>query len=492
MKDIKSQNKFLFDQNSKISFNTFDNLIICNRDLTLLNLISSVINNANFDTICFYNSSFLSTKFQKVFFNNCNIENADICSIWAKDCSYYKCSFDNSTISDSTFINCKFEITTFNNISLINCQFINCIFEQMPIDNSTVTLNTFISCHINKTHFTESFYYQIFEDCIFRNVEVAIELLGYNFGLFPDVLNQSITNKKIKEAETEFLERGLFINAAILHINMTQNFYDKAIIACIIAMNKMIQNDILIKADEINFLQNLTLYLEEKNKITPLSVIRIWSELNKTLKYQSNNTSLKKAYSKIREYINTIYFDFQKFLENLQNNIICFSENRKTNIELKIIYQKQPILPLIEILNEISILIDPECERPKLIRVEKGSFIEFHQIALEVMPYLQTFFSILGIFVPIAIYHDEKKKLTQLEKKDLGKEENKMNELEIKTTINNNSTSILLPNSTFITPSTNDMVVNIIKICEKQNLEKQVGFCGYNQQNIQSITIRFK
>ncbi|MCM1234174.1 MAG: pentapeptide repeat-containing protein [Ruminococcus flavefaciens] len=492
MKEIESKKENLFTSSARLSFQSYDKIILSKKDLTLLHLISSVISSGYFKEICFYNASFLSTKFISVIFESCNLKSTDICSIWAKDCRFKNSDFTHSTISDSTFVNCIFEHSSFLSVSLINCQFINCVFEQMPIDNSTVTLNRFISCKIKQTHFTESFYYQIFENCEFFHVDMSPDLLGYNFGFSKDIIYQVISNTDSQKIEAEFINNGLFINAAILHINLVQDFYDKAIIACIVAISKMIQCDVLIKADEIYFLRNLTSYLEQQHKIAPISIIKIWSELNDIINNNINNISINKALPYIREYTNTIYLNFQYFLECLQEKLNqLLNLNVNTEAELKIIYYDKPSSTLLPILNEISSIVGPNCLKPQLIRVEKGSFIEFHKIAKEIIPYLQTFFSILGVFIPIVIYHKQKTNIESADDKEQTQEQS-VKEIEIKISSSSNSSILLLPNTTSITPLTNEMVANTMKIFENQNLERQAGFSGYNPQNIQSITIRFQ
>lgn len=492
MKEIESKYDNLFVPSAKLSFQTYYNLILSNKDLTLLHLISSVVSGGYFKGTYFYNSSFLSTKFSDIVFENCNLKSTDICSIWAKDCKFKFSDFSGSTISDSTFINCTFENSSFISVSLINCQFINCVFEQMPIDDSTVVLNTFTSCQIKCTHFTESFYYQIFNNCLFYNVNMSPDLLGYNFGFTKEFLKPLIDNIDLMDLETEFINRGLFINAAILHINLVPDNYDKAIIACITAINKMLQHDILIKADEIQFLKNLTTFLEQQNRIAPISTLKIWSMLNKTIHSNYDNTSINKALPHIREYINMMYFSFQHFLETLQQKLNSLSKLQNDVVaELKIIYYEKPSTPLLTMLTEFSKTIGPNIPKPLLIKIENGSFIEFHKIAVEIIPYVQTFFSILGVFTPIAIYYEQAKQHKR-EKSEEQPENKEKKEIEIKISTSVKPSSIILPNMNIVTQETNEVVANTIKILEKQTLVYTSGFSGYNPNNIQSITIRFQ
>ena len=215
MNEINSKKENNFKSGAKLNFQSYSDLILTNNDLTLMHLISSSVVNGYFKGTCFYNSSFLSTKFSSVTFEKCNLTSTDICSIWARNCKFQKTDFSDSTISDSTFIDCSFNFSTFKNVTLTNCQFVNCLFEQMPLDNSTVSLNNFTQCTIKHTHFTESFYYQIFNNCIFEDINIPYNLLGFNF-VFPKEILQHLSKKNnLQEIEIKYVNSGLLINAAI-------------------------------------------------------------------------------------------------------------------------------------------------------------------------------------------------------------------------------------------------------------------------------------
>lgn len=502
MKDLSLYNEDILISGAKLNFHLFQNLALSDTDLSFLQLISSSIIIGHFKEISFYNASFLSTKFSDVHFEKCNLKSTDICSVWAKDCKFNCTDFGDATISDSTFVHCTFVSTTFESVSLTNCQFVDCIFEQMPISDSTVSLNTFTRCLIKNTQFTESFYYQIFEDCAFQNAEMDPALLGYNFGFSEEVFHQLSNKVDLEKVENDFINKGLFVNAAILCINQTRDYYDKALTACIVALGKMIRQDVLIKADEIQFLKKMTEYLEGKNQISPISIVRIWQLLNTLINERHQNTALDKALPHLREYANMLYFSFQRFQEHLQEQIKTLSSdiNISETAKLKIVFGVEPDLQLSRCLEEVSLLC-PDCPPHHLVKTEHGSYIETHQIAIAIIPYLQTLFSLLGILVPFIIYNMQKKDIERAGKKA---EETKSKETEtsvaaekevpqqiVLTVQNNGKDSLLLPNSTIITSSTNAMVADVIKIINRYQLADSLNFYGYNGKNVQSITIYF-
>lgn len=495
MKDLIPCNDDIFISGAKLNFHLFKNLILKNRDLTFLHLISSSVLTGQFQNSDFYNASFLSTKFSGVYFDSCNLKSSDFCSVWAKDCYFNHSDFSDATISDSTFIHCTFVSTIFESVSLTNCQFVDCVFEQMPIDDSTVSLNTFTRCLIQSTHFTESFYYQIFEDCDFQNVEIDPVMLGYNLCFSDVVLHQLSEKADIVKVENDFLDKGLFVNAAILCINQARDYYDKAMIACVIALGKMIQQDILIKADEIQFLKKATSYLEEKNLIAPISIVQIWQLLNKLISERARNTALDKALPHLRDYANTLYFSYQRFQEHLQERLkILPRDSTSEAVELKVVFTIAPAVQFSIYLDEISRLC-PGCPAHRLVRTEHGSYIEIHQIATEIIPYLQTLFSFLGIVVPFIVYHKQKKDQARSavgEEAEESLQDAKEAPKQIVLTIQNTEkSSLLLPNTTVITSSTNAMISDVIRIINNTQLTDSLNFYGYNAKNIQSIKIYF-
>lgn len=482
-----------FYKGAKLNFQSFSNLELSDENLEFINLNSSTISSSHLQNISFYNASFLSTKFIDINFEMCDLKSSDICSAWINNCQFHKSDFSNSTISDSTFINCLFDGSIFESVSLTRCQFIDCIFETFKIDDSTLALNTFSRCDIRNSQFTESFYYQIFDDCTFHKVSIDANLLGFNFGFSQKTCIQLVNGTNLEELVNDFVSDGLYINAAILRINQVQKYYDETMLACVTAIGQMLQYDILIKADEIEFLKSLTLYFYERKLIAPITILKIWQLLNGYYIVNPSNTSASKAISDIREYANMLYFNFMEFQKELQNNLERLPEtsNITDTVELKIVYSEQPTLPLLNILTEFSVLADPRCPMPSLIRTEKGSFVEFHDIAVVIIPYLQTLFAFLGVVIPIVIYKKQKPKSKEQEAETESTIPITKTEIEVTlTTTAVDKSTILIPSTANITQNTSIIVSDVVETLENQQISNS-GFCGYNKKNVQSITIRF-
>ena len=493
MKEITLEYDGQFQKGAKLNFQVFPSLRISSRNLELMHLISSAVLSGRLDNVSFYNASFLSTKFSDVVFEKCDLKSTDMCSIWMSGCRFLNCDFSDATMSDSTFINCEFDNSLFESISMTRCQFIDCKFEGLSTDDSTISLNTFIRCQINDAKFEESFCYQIFENCVFNCVDLAPELLGYNFGFSSMTFSELSQRVDLDAVDTSFTDHGLYINAAILRINQLQNYYDEALIACVLAMGKMIQKDILIKADEIEFLKNLVTYFQENQKIAPISVLRMWQLLTNYSVNESSNIAAGKALPHIREFANMLYFDYMDFQKKLQGRLLQLPRPEKVTdtAELQIDYLQEPSVPLLDCLAELSSFAGTTCPEPRLIRTEEGSFHDFHEIAVVAIPYIQTLLSFLGIAAQIVIYGMQKHDQKQAETAQESTAAKKKDEIEITLPISAASqVPILLSDITSITPETNKILTNVMRAYSTQTLVAHTGFCGYNAQNVQAITIR--
>lgn len=494
MNQIQLNCDTFFSKGAKISFQKFDSLELKEKDLEELELISSTVLSGSLCEIYFFNVSFLSTQFTKVNFKNCDMRSADIGSVWASECLFSHTDFSNASFSDSTFIGCTFDECIFKSISLTRCQFIDCTFNQFLIDDSTFSLNTFIRCHIIKTEFTESFYYQIFENCTFDKTHINPYLLGFNFGISSMDFVQDLSKSNTLETESALRDCGLYINAAIYRINQLHDYYDEAMVACVAALGKMIQNDILVKADEIEFLKNLTSYFKERKEIAPISMVHIWQLMNSFITDVSSNVAINKAAPYIREYANMLYFDFIDFQTNMECAFRQYPQNFNITdtAELIITYVKKPNVDLLQYLIEFTNLVGSNCPMPIFTHAESGSYIEFHNIATAIIPYIQTFFCFLGVVVPFVIYRKQKK--DNQHEKQLEKIENittsEKNKISITLEFSESKPSpILLPNTDSISPKTSAIVADVKRIIDNQPQISNNGFGGYNSQNVKAITI---
>ena len=497
MFEMELSNKKILRPKAQISYRILSNIIIDNEDLTLIHFISSEIDKTKFNNICFYNASFLSTKFICTDFNICNLENTDICSIWVKECNFDSSIIDNSTVSDSTFINCTFDNTSFVGVTMTNCTFINCIFNSFPIENSTITLNTFENCIIRNSVFTVSFYYQIFINCQFENTDFPLELMGYNFGLMSSKINNSNESVKI---ENHFIERGFLINAAIFRINCENKYYDQSLLASIYALEKMMDNNILIKTDEVRFLKNLTSNFIDRNQIAPIILLKIVKKINNIMIKNESKFELNKSLYSLKEYMYASYFKYNSFLKKVnENNEKLFKFSANCESVLKITYRVQPLIPFIFFLKQFNSYENKSMTTPELIKTEKGSFIEYHRISSILLPYIQTLFSFLGVIAPIAIYKNQNKEVCKTEDKSTNlsvsikiNSPNDEQSNKIYISDNHGDKSISIITEHLISDKSNEIIKQSIEMIDKNLIDNSPDYAGYNASNVKSIEINIQ
>lgn len=495
MKELNVYNNNPFRAYNKVNFSVINSFKIEKHNAEFMEISGSYISNGEFTDTNFYGISFLSTKFSNIKFIGCNLAGTDLCSIWVKECVFSNTDLSNSTITDSMFIDCVFDMDSFASVTLTNSHFINCTFNGFPIDDSTVTLNYFDNCVIKKTHFTESFYYQLFENCVFEDVEFNVELLGYNFGFSREFIDRFSVESKIESVKENFIKNQLLTNAAILSINVLGNYYDLAMLACITAMCQMMRQDILVKNDEIQFLRKVTEYLDRKKLISEFIKIKIWHCLNLLRIEDQTNVAISRASQYLQEFSNMLYFSFQSFQQRLDEELKCFENIRKNNIvEIQIIYKFAPAIQIVSIMESFRKSYLPDIMETKLVSTKQGSFIEIIEAAEPLLPYLKTFLSILGTASPFIIYG-----LNKRDKKK-EKEDNKNKEIENENTLNTNIAIqnfsqyniVMVPNVAPVSNETENIIKATTTVINASEIGNNPDFCGYNSNNVQSINIKYK
>ena len=246
----------------------------------------------------------------------------------------------------------------------------------------------------------------------------------------------------------------------------------------------------LVKADEIRFLKEITVYLEKLNKLVPASILRIWQILNSLIEESCQNTAANKSLPYIREYANTLYFSFQTFQKQIQaklDKLPTWSDPSET-VALKIVFTVAPELSLLSLLQSITSKLSPQSPAPYLIRTERGSFIAIHRIASIIIPYLQTFFGFLGVLSPFAVSHMENKqhvhKTQEIDSQSAPHTPKVFPQITVET-----KTSVALPERVIVSTTTNVAISGTIQIINETKILDSPGFAGYNAQNIQSISV---
>lgn len=453
-----------------IEENEWENVKIDNSDLEAIRILHSTIKNTSF-------------------------KNADIHSILAVNSSFYEVSFKNTDITDCTFINCKFIKCDFTGAALKESVFENCILEEPLFASGSYIMNTFKKCMFQNNCFKNVFYYTHFDECVFENVILEAYLLGYTYGLTVANL-ESIkfllmgepcgdTYQEIcTEVETIYKKRKMMINLGILYLLDPQLNPENAIIKCFECVYKYIENDYLIQNEQIIFLNTIISVMYCKKQIAPILLVYLLNAINAILSLEEN-VALIKARTGLISIKNNILTHYYNFSDELATRISCYPKN--SEVELKIIYEKEPTYRLTRIIKEID-----NTKKINIIKTEVGSFIEWIECLSDVLPYIDTFLALLGIVVPIVITNSNEKK-KQLKKPT--------SDIDYVIEINNNiDISKLSKKQMQILP---DIIKNSIDPVLQNNVNKTVKFIlnnnfiavddkhGYNATNLRSIEAKY-
>ena len=431
------------------------------KKISYLTIQSSLFSNSSFN-----NCDIVGCKFYNSRFSDVSLDNADIISLQISNCRFINVSFDGTCIEDIDFRNCIFDSCSFKNFTMKNCCFSGCEFYKFKPSCCLCELNNYVECTFTDSAFSSSFHYQIFSDCTFNNTSVDLELMGYNYGLISNIqINIQDNNSKkydsankIEHLYNNYLEQNLYANAFILKINYEYGKNPSVLLLWADFLEIILENDIIIKSNEIVFIKNLISLFSRKKQIAPLLLFVLNNKLISTLNKFTIESS--KTRDDIILLINNIYFEFKRIVQEfstLKDN--HYFENKRLLIEIK--YLEKPEKDLSQILNQFGI---GHC---KQIKTETGSFYEWISCPDNMIKCLEIFLMLLGIAVPIVYDSIKTKKKGKVKKitNGLDLSENTSTNVTINVTINNGCQ--VLNNCNFV----------------------ENNFYGYNNKNVQKVKI---
>lgn len=448
-----------------------------------------------FNEITFDNADLEGTRFSGCSFRNCSFSGADIHSIWVTSCQFIGVAFDETILTDCTFQHCNFEDCSFDSTSQMECVFDSCVLNPFAPKNSSITLNQYKNTTFCHAVFRNVFYYQWFENCHMPDAEFEAYLLGYIYGLTPKNLeechivvmgdqeqSQAYSNgysiSEIYEIiKNIYNNRHMYINTGILELGDQRNSTDEILLKCVYLLERLLEDNQLLKNEQIKFLERLIMLLYEQEQIAPITIYLMERELQKIVdKYQKQpeNISWQKAEKDIVVLKNRLYFVFLKFLDKLQTELHDLP-NANDPI-LRFTYEEKPQIPLTQIVAAMM----PDFPSPVKINEEKGSFIEVIQFCSEALPYIKTFLELMGIVVPIAVAVRSERREARKEKEDER----------VRSEQNQNITS--LP-TVYVTPGitaiTGTQVAQATKVIIEFKLLNDGGKRGYRSKNLRTIRL---
>ena len=449
----------------KLDINTLNNAEITNINEYKVNLSYLTVQSTSLKQSTFKNCDIVGLKIYDSTFSDILLNNADIISIQASNCKFTNVNFDGTCMEDIYFTKCVFENCSFKNFTMKNCCFDECEFYNFKPTCCLCELNNYKDCSFVDSLFSSSFHYQIFSDCRFINTQVELELLGYNYGLLDNsIIVDEIGSKSFDSINNidylynSYLNQKLYANAFILKINYEYHDNPSVLLLWVDFLEIILQNNIIIKSNELVFIKNLISHFSNTNEIAPLLLFALNNKLINTInKFQVENSKIR---DDIIVLINNVYFEFKKITQSFVFEIDnCSTNDGNSLIEIK--YLEKPTKDLSQILNKFGV---GYCQQ---IKTKTGSFYEWISCPDNMVQCLEVFLMLLGIAVPI-VYDSIKTK----------KKKQKIGEPVKALYLSDNNTNITV----------NITINNGCQILNNYNFIEN-NFYGYNNKNVQKISI---
>ena len=364
----------------------------------------TIIEKNKWENVNLAKSDVEATRILDTTIKNSSFADSDMHSLLVVHTDFFGVSFVDANITDCTFSDCRFFNCNFDGATLNDSQFKNCTLKEISLSGGSYTMNRFNHCTLKKLCFKNVFYYTHFKACEFDSVTMEAYLLGYTYGLTLENLESlqylfmgqpyTKTFKEVcREIQKIYENRGMLINQGTLYLidpNMPAN---QAILKCFECVGRFIQNDYLIKKEQLEFLNRIVGVMYEDSIISPLILIQLMNIIEQILN-QPRNASLEKINSELLFIKNNILSYYHSFINNIAKRVSdSYEENE---VIIKIVYNEKPQRELTSILKEID-----DTQEARVIKTEEGSFIEWIECISALLPYIDIFLSILGIVIPI-------------------------------------------------------------------------------------------
>ena len=449
----------------------------------------SIFNDCIFENVMFANSDLEGTRFIKCFFNNCCFTSADIHSNWIANTIFKNTIFDDTMITDSNFSQIVFKDCSFNGLVMMQSVFEKCEINSFSPQNSSFNLNRYIETVFYDAFFDKVFYYQFFTDCKFINSKFEAYLLGHTYGLNEEnfrelkllLMGTNIDYGLLdlfSQVAQIYNDRKMFLNLGFLMLEMPDSNIDSILIECIVFLEKMLKNDLLIKAEQIQFIEWIIDDLNLKKIVAPAAILIMEHKLTKIIGDLEliKNTAWRKAKNDLFILRNKLHFLFMPYLDIIHKGQII--ENKNLPIVLKFTFNNEPSIKTTDLLYELA----PHLLPPVNVKTSKGSFIEWINSVDSIIKCIELFFILIGS-IAIPIYYNRKEKKVSSKKNKIDKNNNNI--------INQNNISI---SNIYRQSSTNEIEESLstsINVIIKNQILNNSDKCGFSSNNLCNIEVSF-
>lgn len=492
MKDLSNyknyQNELIFDE--FYSYLLIEKQDYKNKDLHSISLKNCIIEKSDFSNTLFANADIDSSNLNECVFSDQSFQNADIISCHFMNCTFVSVSFKGATMTSNTFVNCTFVSCNFNHVTMSDSLFTDCDIESIILRQSSTYLNTYLNCNWNKSQISGNFNYNLLIQSSFRNSNVNLNLLSSNFGFTEKCLHDlKINYEDVYVLQQTELERNELISAAIIELNSNKYSYDKSMVFCIDVILTQLINNIIVRAEEIRFIELVLDHLLKERMIAPISIVQMISSLERFFSKAESNTAVDKSKNSLNYIHNTLLIAYQSFVNTLAETNYDHSVSNQRVI-IKITFEKQPEIETCKLLssfqNEFSMPKDSLCQ----IKTEHGSFIEWIEAPDNILKCIQLLISIIGLAISIRSY--KKKKSNKNTDEDLVTNKNTQDNQQ---QINSNTLILNIPNSInnqIQHVQTEKDISKTINVFIVNGMTINNNYKGFNNCNIKDIEYHYK
>lgn len=449
-------------------------------NLTEVNIIGCTIENSIFENTKFNLSDFDGTILIQSEFVKADWSRTDCCSLTASNTVFREVDFSLSTMRNCDFEQCTFIRCDFNHIALSESRFTKCTFCDINLSHSSTYLNIYEGCNYEKCSFNGAFYYNLLLHNTYMNVLFNQKLFAYNYFLMSktkELVEVGFGDLQKEDLKNYLTENKLLINLVILSLNETTDV-DMALIRLIIAIGEILNAGLLVRHEQLQFIQNFLRFLLNHDIISAVTIAETISYLEKDIEFFNSNSSI--GYEKCKQTLNLIKNELYQAYQIMGSSISCVCKRNEIGREhiVKLVYNKEPQIPICSIINEIKISLGINAPDAIRLKTEKGSFHEWICCYDSVLQCLQLFFTVLGLGYTVISDHKKEEKEKDFEKEnfpDIG------------------STQMMeILNKAMSKQKINPEFSQAISIVVKNEIVATKKFRGYSKSNIQSIDISTK
>lgn len=461
---------------------------ISNIDLHSISFKNCIIETVDFTKTLFANADFDSSHIENCIFNNQSFQNSDIISCNFKNCKFNKVSFKGSTMSNNTFEDCIFISCNFNHVTMNESTFTNCTIENITLRQSSTSLNIFDECQWINCQIHGNFIYNLLIESIFQRSILEEMVLSSNFGISnTNLISLGIEENELFEIQSKLFAKQELLNAAIIELNSNKNSYENSLVFCINLFLNQLQNNIIVRNEEIRFVELILSYLLGKNLIAPITIIQLLSLIDSFNKKGLDNIAIKKSQPNINVIYNTLFKAYQDYVEVL-NEMLINTKPINSNVTIKLTFNEKPTLDTCTVLSSIQRELGINSEPPIQIKTEIGSFHEWITAPDNIIKCLQLLISIIGLCIkikPKKSKNDSKDKEGNFEKPTIS---TKVSE----TQQNNIENNIILNIPDMISKQIGQVqterdISSTINVFVINGMTIQNNYHGFNKQNLNNV-----